>query len=63
MEDITLKDPKLAIHTKLPAKPFVSMKTLANALKGLEYLLKLPRDVPAEQNTTEVKDHRFFYAE
>ena len=63
MEDITLKDPNLSIHTKLPAKPVVSMKTLADALEGLEYTLKLPRDVPAEQNTSEVKDDRFFHAE
>ena len=43
-------------------KPQVHIKTLANALDGLAYTLKQPRDVPADRNSADIINERYEYA-
>ena len=50
------------LSQELPEKPQVHIKTLANALDGLAYILKLPRDVPADRNRAYVINERYEYA-
>ena len=59
---VTLKDLNAILRTRMPEKPRVPMRTLANALDGLAYTVKLSRDVPADRNRPDVKDDRYEYA-
>lgn len=59
---VTLKDLNAILRTRMPEKPRVHMRTLANALDGLAYTVKLSRDVPADRNRPDVKDDRYEYA-
>ena len=69
MEEIALnilsENPlKMYEHTQRE-KPQVHIKTLANALDGLTYTLKQPRDVPADRNSADVindLNERYEYA-
>ena len=50
---ITIKNLNQELRQALPNKPFITDRTLSNAIDGLTFTLKLARNCPAERNSDE----------
>lgn len=59
---LTLRSINVHLRNRLPHKPLISLSCLANTLDKMLVTIKLVRDQPAQRNSAEVLDARFYYA-